>query len=95
VKPVIIIAIAIGLILLGALYVTLMPQKEIWKFEPKPEDTTACRGLNCPYLEKTEECGLGMWVKENGEYASLLDAKKMNEGLVIQDFSNCLIFPDS
>jgi len=83
------IVIAIGLILLGTLYVTSIPQTETWKFEPKPEGTVVCRGLDCPFLERTVECGLGMWMKENGEFASNLDARKMTRDLVIRDFSEC------
>lgn len=85
--------VAIGLVILGVIifgiFYSSIPQKEIWTFESKPEGTVVCRGLDCPFLDSTEECGLGMWIKENGDYASQLDARKMNEGLVIRDFSNC------
>ena len=83
------IVVAIGVILLSTLYVISIPQIETWKFEPKPEGTVVCRGLDCPFLEKTVECGLGMWVKENGELASHYDARKMTRDLVIRDFSEC------
>jgi len=83
------IVVAIGVILLSTLYVISIPQIETWKFEPKPEGTVVCRGLDCPFLERTVECGLGMWMKENGELASYYDAKKMTRDLVIRDFSEC------